>query len=333
MTGWLACGLGVVGVFLALSCGGTASLREGSGGSTSTGDSSFVRCESDASCAGVTGAQRCRAGFCRAPGLAGAGAPAQGGAGNLAGTGGSVPGSDGGMASGGMTMGSAGTSAGTSGGGSGGTGPGGMQGTGGAGADSAGKDGAGAGGAGLRQVADALDGLRLDSPCGTMAAGNVCDYPGRPDDGAPFSEMVTATMGGTPGTAYQVALHIRGVTGMTHVMGGIPGSSEYFVTGGSRYGDGANEASFEQWRLTTSSPSQHYYLNVNPSGLSHVCILIDTIQMITIDGGAMVTLDVYDGNSHQISNTTAVPPLAPPGVPGSMSSGQFIQINVDGVTM
>ena len=43
-----------------------------------------------------------------------------------------------------------------------------------------------------------------------------------------------------------------------------------------------------------------------------------------------MTLDVYDGNAHEISNTVNTPPLAPSGVPGSMNSGQFMQINVDG---
>jgi hypothetical protein len=57
------------------------------------------------------------------------------------------------------------------------------------------------------------------------------------------------------------------------------------------------------------------------------------VETIPIDGGATVTLDVYDANAHETSNTVDAPPLAPQGVSGSVNSGQFIQINVDSVTM
>ena len=50
---------------------------------------------------------------------------------------------------------------------------------------------------------------------------------------------------------------------------------------------------------------------------------------IPIGGGSIVTLDVHDGNAHEISNTVNNPPLAPTGVSGSMNSGQFVQIDAD----
>lgn len=237
----------------------------------------------------------------------------------------------GGMANGGMTPGTGGISAGTnSRGGSGGTGPGGMQGMGGAETGDAGTGGANPGRL-------PLDGLRLDTPCGSKLGGNVCLYADRQsDDGMPFSAMLEGTMEGVPGTPYDVTLHIRGVTGMTSVVGGEPGSPENFLTGGTRYPDGTSQpgATYEQWRLTTSSPSQHYYLNAfELANVKRTCVLIDMVETITIDGGATVTLDVYHGNGRQTSNTVDNPPLAPAGIPGSINSGQFIQINVDSVTM
>jgi hypothetical protein len=51
------------------------------------------------------------------------------------------------------------------------------------------------------------------------------------------------------------------------------------------------------------------------------------METIPIGGGATVTLDVYDGNAHSISNTVNKPPLSITGIPGSMMSGQFIQID------
>ena len=141
--------------------------------------------------------------------------------------------------------------------------------------------------------------------------------------------MAQITVGGTTGTMYQVKIHVRGVTEPTHVMGGTAGTPAQFVTGGSAYANSANEGQYQQWRLTTTVPNQHYYLNVFTEGLSHVVKLLDYSATIMIGGGSIVTLDVNDGNAHEISNTVNNPPLAPTGVPGSMMSGQFVQIDAD----
>jgi len=177
-----------------------------------------------------------------------------------------------------------------------------------------------------------LDGLRVDDPCGSLLSGNACLHKGKTtDDGTPFSAMKAITMGGTTGTTYQVKIHFRGVVEPTHIMSGTPGTPANFLTGGTRFADGSQESTYQQWRLTTTNPNQHYYLNAyNSVGLSHVVYLIDYQETIPIAAGATVTLDVYDGNAHEISNTVNTPPLAPSGVPGSMSSGQFMQLNVDG---
>jgi len=174
--------------------------------------------------------------------------------------------------------------------------------------------------------------LRLDDTCGTLASGNTCIHAGlAKDDGTPFPKSTPVTMGGAAGTMYMVKIHVRGVVEPTHVQGGTPGTPTQFVTGGNRYADGSNEANYQQWRITTTVPNQHYYLNIYTEGLSHVVHVIDYTETIPIGGGATVTLDVYDGNSHSISNTVNNPPLTIMGIPGSMNSGQFVQI--DQVTM
>jgi hypothetical protein len=172
--------------------------------------------------------------------------------------------------------------------------------------------------------------LRVDDPCGTMQGGNVCLHEGKPsDNGTPFMKMAQITVGGTTGQMYMVKITIKGVTEPTHVSGGTPGTPAQFVTGGSAYANSTNEGQYQQWRLTTTVPNQHYYLNVFREGLSHVVKLLNYTETIMIGGGSIVTLDVNDGNAHQISNTVNNPPLAPPGVPGSMMSGQFVQIDAE----
>jgi len=297
---------------------GSAGTMEGTGGMP-TGTAG------DTGAAGTGGTSTGRGGTTGAGGTVGSGGAA-------AGTGGTESGGTAGAAGRGGTTGAAGTTGGAGRGGTTGTaGTTGAAGRGGT-TGSAGTTG-GAGTGGTTSPAAAVDGLRVDDVCGNLLAGNVCLHKGKAtDDGTPFSAMKAVTMGGTTGTTYQVKLHFRGVVEPTHIMSGTTGTPTTFITGGARYGDGTQEATYQQWRLTTTNPNQHYYLNAyNAVGLSHVVNLIDYTETIPIAAGATVTLDVFDGNAHAISNTVNSPPLAPSGVPGSMNAGQFIQINVDGV--
>jgi hypothetical protein len=188
--------------------------------------------------------------------------------------------------------------------------------------------GGGMGGAGGGMGDPTFPTIRLDDTCGSLLSGNVCLHAGKQsDDGTPFMKMSSATMGGTAGMMYQVKIHVRGVVEPTHVQGGTPGMPGQFVTGGQRYADGSNEANYQQWRITTTVPNQHYFLNIYTEGLSHVVHVIDYVETIPIGGGSTITLDVYDGNAHSISNTVNSPPLSVMGIPGSMMSGQFVQID------
>lgn len=240
--------------------------------------------------------------------------PGSSGSGGAPGTSGSGTGGGGGAmttTAGTASTGGGGMSNGGAGGGMGTSGTGGM---------------AGAGGG--MMVEATLPPLRVDDTCGSLLGGNVCLHAGKPsDDGTPFMKNASATMGGTQGQTYMVKVHVRGVVEPTHVQGGTPGMPVQFVTGGQRYADGSNESTYQQWRLTTSVPNQHYFLNVYTEGLSHVVHIIDYTETIPIGGGSTVTLDVYDGNAHSISNTVNNPPLSIMGIPGSMMSGQFVQVD------
>lgn len=249
-----------------------------------------------------------------AGGLARAGSSGSGGGAYASvGTSGNGPTTSGsaGMGNGGMTTASGGSPAGTGGGDSGGTGPGGAA-----------DGGAETGSDGILLT------LRLDDACGSLLGGNVCLHEGKAsDDGTPFSKSVTATLNGTAGTMYQVKIRVRGVVELTQIIGGTLGIPVQFVTGGNRFPSGSNEAHNQYWRISTSIPAASYFLNATPEGTSHLIRVIDYDETIPIGGGATVTLELYDDNAHSVSNTETNPPLSIAGIPGSMMSGQFVQID------
>lgn len=344
--------LALVGVTLT-GCLGGDSVPTGSGGNGAggagpgtggaTGQAGTTGTAGTSGAAGTTGVAGTGGSAVGGAGDAGttgtAGTTGVGGSSGTTGTGG-VTGSGGGggtSAAGGRGGSTGGTSgSGGSGGGAGTTGRGGMSGSGGT---------AGAGGAAGRGGATGTGGttgsggsagnffpmpLRVDDPCSSLLGGNTCLHQGKTsDNGTPFSSMASITVGGTTGTTYQVKIHIRGVVEPTHIMGGTAGTPTNFITGGSAYADNTNEGQYQQWRLTTTVPNQHYYLNVYTESLSHIVKLLDFPETIPIGGGSIITLDVHDGNAHEISNTVNNPPLAPAGCPGSMNSGQFVQIDAD----
>ena len=303
---------GLIGLTLSGCLGGGAVPVGGSGGTSATGGANA------SGGASVTGS-----GGSNGSGGAIASGGSNGSGGSSTGSGGSSTGS------GGSSTGSGGSEGGSNGSGGriatgGSTGTGGRAATGGA---------TGTGGAATGTGGAATSGifpmpLRVDDPCSSLLGGNVCLHQGKTsDNGTPFTKMGQLTVGGTPGTMYMVKIRVRGVTEPTHVMGGTAGTPTQFVTGGSAYPNNTNEGQYQQWRLTTTVPNKAYFLNVFSEGLSHVVKLLDYSQTIMIGGGSIITLDVNDGNAHQISNTVNNPPLMPTGVPGSMMNGQFVQID------
>jgi hypothetical protein len=300
-------------------------------------------------------------------GAAGAGASgaagALGGSAGASGTGGSSGGSvAGGTMSGGSSGsgGGAGTRAGSSGDGgragdaAGGTGPGGSS-TGGTSFGGAGSGGlggaaglggaggasgaAGAGGsAGSLEVADALDGLRVDAPCtGTpvIADGEVCNNVELTSSGG-FESAEEVTIGGTPGTTYDVTLRVRGVVEPTNIGGGVRADTSTFEYQGMTWrnvpltvGGTVQAADYAQWQIDVESPEQTYFLN-DYQKTGHYIFELDYEVTIAMDANTTVTLGATDSNEREIVNYEE---YAPDGIPGSMNYGQFVQINVVSVAV
>jgi len=96
---------------------------------------------------------------------------------------------------------------------------------------------------------------------------------------------------------------------------------EYFYIGGEK-----NNATYNIYEISVSSPKSHYFLN-RQDKVGHRIFTIDYTQTIEIDGGAAVTLHGDGQNGRLISNfkKLVVPGLEPAPKP---FNGQFIQVNV-----
>ena len=152
-------------------------------------------------------------------------------------------------------------------------------------------------------------------PCGSrMRAGRIqststCLHQGKTtDDALRSAHEDRHTLGGTPGTMYQVKIHVRGIVEPTTSRAARLATPANFVTGGyraCRQGN-AGPGAINQWRLTTTVPNQIYYLNAYTS-VGHNIYPIDYTETIMIGGGSVVKLDVHDVNAHLITNTSGLP--------------------------
>jgi hypothetical protein len=128
------------------------------------------------------------------------------------------------------------------------------------------------------------------------------------------------TFGGEKGKRYQVTLRFRGVVEpMMYKDGKQVG--EYFYIGG-----GPNNATYNIYQISISSPKSHYFLN-RQDKVGHKIFTIDYTQTIEIDGGATVTFHGNGQNGQLITNfkKLVVPEVAPAPQP---FNGQFIQVDV-----
>jgi hypothetical protein len=87
-------------------------------------------------------------------------------------------------------------------------------------------------------------------------------------------------------------------------------------------------ADYAQWRIHVASPEQDFYLN-DYQRTGHYIFELDYEITIPVEGGTEVTLVDTDSNERLIVNYEG---YAPDGIPGSMNSGQFVQLNVVSVT-
>jgi hypothetical protein len=128
------------------------------------------------------------------------------------------------------------------------------------------------------------------------------------------------TKGGEAGKRYKVTLRVRGVVEpMMYKDGQQVG--EYFYIGGA-----PNNATYNIYQLTVSSPAQHFFFN-RQDKVGHKIFTIDYTATLEVEGGATLTLHGNGQNGHMITNFAklVVPEVSPAPQP---FNGQFIQLNV-----
>lgn len=218
-------------------------------------------------------------------------------------------------------------------------------------AGSANTAGAGSGTAGGGSTVDttltgAFDGALLQYPCGGGTPNYDCTQPS-PCTNASASQPAAAiikpsggaastwTMGGSPGTTYDVKVHIQGVVEPSWYHGGtrsagnttsidvgstVPGAKSYakdlFQTGGTNltYADNGNGFDYNSYELDVTpagggAPTVYFLNSVmaseNPhtsSKTAHLSFEIDEMPTLKIPGGATISLTVRDSNCVQIQN-------------------------------
>jgi hypothetical protein len=269
-----------------------------------------------------------------------------GGSGNAAGTASGIGNSSGDSATtGGGTMGIAGTSAGgASSAGTGGaieTGGSSTGGSGGAGGSTSGGAGGGStGGSGTvdTTLVGSWDGALITFPCGSTGSGYDCQQPATAscksynEQSNPVISTIPPansvsdswTMGGTPGTNYNVTFHLRGVVEVTSYVGGTRaagnGSVEttprnLFQSGGAPQDHTGPSFDYNTYELdvtpAVNGADNVYFLNsvttaqnphANGTPTTHLTFDIDYTATIKVPGGGKVTLKVTDSNCTQVQN-------------------------------
>ena len=191
-----------------------------------------------------------------------------------------------------------------------------------------------------------LDGALLQFPCGSgnpnydCAQTTPCNGVSATQKNAPvikpsMGAASSWTVKGTPGTTYDVKVHIQGVVEVSWYHGGtraagnttsidvastVPGAASFakdlFQTGGTplTYDDQGNGFDYNQYELDVTPPGGGtpvaYFLNSvipneNPhtSGKTqHLSFQIDELPTIKVPGGATISLTVRDSNCVQIQN-------------------------------
>lgn len=174
--------------------------------------------------------------------------------------------------------------------------------------------------------AAAINGFRFEFPCKDPMPENPkegADGPSGLVTGDPMltdNFTVQKQFGGEKGRRYKVTLRFRGVVEpMMYKNGQQVG--EYFYIGGEK-----NNATYNVYQISISSPPSHYFLN-RQDKVGHQIFTIDYTQTIEIDGGATVTFHGDGQNGRMITNfkKLVVPDVPPAPQP---FNGQFIQVDV-----
>ncbi len=182
----------------------------------------------------------------------------------------------------------------------------------------------------LKKIAAAIDGYRYEFPCKDPMPENP--KPGadgvsaRATDDPATNDKFTDVrkFGGEPGKRYKVTLRVRGVVEpMMYKDGQMVG--DYFYVGGA-----PNNATYNIYQLTVSSPPSHFFFN-RQDKVGHRIFTIDYTATIEIEGGATLTFHGDGQNGRMITNFAK---LVVPDVPPAPQpyNGQFIQLNVTDVS-
>lgn len=183
--------------------------------------------------------------------------------------------------------------------------------------------------AGEPSVAASIDGYIFKFPCkGEMpdkpvkgADAESALVPAGADPKATDHYSAEKTFGGTKGKRYLVTLRFRGVVEPMMYKGGKQ-DGDYFYVGGE-----PNNATYNIYKISVSSPEQHYFLN-RQDAVGHRIFTIDYTKTIEIDGGATVTFFGDGQNGKLISNFDK---LTVPDVSKEIKQpfhGQFVQVDV-----
>ena len=178
----------------------------------------------------------------------------------------------------------------------------------------------------LKSVATALDGYRFEFPCRDPMPENP--KPGtdgisaRMTDDPKTNDKFTdvKTFGGEKGKRYKVTLRVRGVVEPMMYKDGQQVGERFYI------GGTPNNATYNIYQLSVSSPAQHFFFNRDDK-VGHRIFTIDYTATIEVEGGATLTLHGDGQNGHMITNflKLVVPDVAPAPKP---FNGQFIQLNV-----
>ena len=182
----------------------------------------------------------------------------------------------------------------------------------------------------LKSIAKELDGYRFEFPCRDPM----------PENPKPGADGISARMtddpktndkftdvkkfGGEPGKKYKVTLRVRGVVEPMMYKDGQQVGERFYI------GGTPNNATYNIYQLSVSSPAQHFFFNRDDK-VGHRIFTIDYTATIEIAGGATLTLHGDGQNGHMITNflKLVVPDVPPAPKP---YNGQFIQLNVVDVT-
>lgn len=126
---------------------------------------------------------------------------------------------------------------------------------------------------------------------------------------------------GEKGKRYKVTLRFRGVVEPMMYKNGKQDGDLFYI------GGEPNNATYNIYQITISSPESHYYLN-RQDAVGHRTFKIDYTKTIEIDGGATVTFHGDGQNGHLISNYGK---LVVDGVSKEIKqpfNGQFVQVDV-----